>query len=299
MSALRKLVSIVYWLLDSEKSINDFRKNVPWIEGDKLVEEQSEKIMSPLVITAHVFYTEFLTQLIDALGQLPQETKVLATTPSKDIKRDLELYLQASGNPHIVRLTPNTGRNFGPLFVEFSKLLSKEESFIHVHSKKSLHSPEISQDWLMRNLDLFLSKEGIQRITQISESNPAVGLVSSNASDLIRGVNFRWGRSLKAAKEIVQRSYGFENLKWRGKLSFPAGGMFWVRTDAIKPLLELDWTYENFPAESFQRDGQTQHAIERLIGEVSISRGFQHVVYDSQQNKFHHPKLHKKHTRPT
>jgi lipopolysaccharide biosynthesis protein len=279
MGVLRKIVSLGYWLLDSEKSLSDFRKKAVWKVEDLIVETPSEKIMSPLVITAHVFYPDFVNQLIDALNQLPKETKVFATTPSQEIKRDLVNYLEAAGNPHDVRLTPNIGRNFGPLFVEFSKQLMKEESFIHVHSKKSLHSPEIAQDWLKRNTDLLLSKEGIQRISSLTESNPKVGLVYADASDLIWGLNFRWGRSRKIAKRFFAHLPGFERVRWSGRLSFPAGGMFWARTQAIRPLLEIDWSYEMFSKEQNQRDGELQHSQERILGELAYSLSFERAIY--------------------
>ena len=107
MSLVRKMVSIGYWLLDGEKSIADFRKKAVWNERDLIVENPTEKLLTPLVITAHVFYPEFTTQLIEHLKQLPRETKVLATTCSQEIKRELEDYLALAGNPHDVRLTPN------------------------------------------------------------------------------------------------------------------------------------------------------------------------------------------------
>jgi len=272
MSVLRKFVSLGYWLLDSEKSLSDFRKKAVWKEEDLIVETPTDKLMSPLVITAHVFYPEFATQLINYLKQLPKETKLFATTPSQEIKEDLESYLDTAGNSYDVRLTPNIGRNFGPLLVEFSKALLKEESFVHVHSKKSLHSPEIAEEWLSRNTELLLTREGIQRISSLKKSNSRIGLVYADASDLVWGMNFRWGRSRKTAMNKFANLPGFEKIKWSGKISFPAGGMFWAMTDAIRPILELDWSYEMFPTEENQMDGATHHVIERLVGEIVPTR---------------------------
>lgn len=286
MGVLRKLASLGYWLLDSEKSISDFKKQAVWKEEDQIVETPSNKIMSPLVITAHVFYPEFATQLIDALKQLPKRTKIYATTPSQEIKQVLESYLEAAGNPYDVRVTPNIGRNFGPLLVEFSKELLKEESFIHVHSKKSLHSPEISKNWLKRNTDMLLTRIGLQQISSIIEGDPKLGLVYVDASDLLRGINFRWGRSKKIAKSTFSYLPGFEEVRWTGRLAFPAGGMFWVRTDAVRPLLEVRWSYEMFPKEESQKDGEIQHAIERLVGELTTIRKFHVAVLLPTTNRF-------------
>jgi lipopolysaccharide biosynthesis protein len=282
MSLVRKIISLGYWILDSEKSLSDFKKEAAWTNEDLLSEIPSDKLISPLVITAHVFYPEFANDLIYFLKQLPIDTKVFATTPSQEIKQVLEAYLKTSGNPHDVRLTPNTGRNFGPLLVEFSKQLLIEESFIHVHSKKSLHTPEIGRDWLKRNTSLLVSRQGLQRITSLTERNPEIGIVYVDASDLFWGMNFRWGRSRRIARNIFGHLPGFEGVKWSGKLDFPAGGMFWLKTEAIRSLLQFDWNYGIFTPEKGERDGTLAHALERLFGEVALRQnlGYEGAVFD-------------------
>ena len=257
----------------------DFRKKPSWREENLVVETPLHTLMSPLVITAHVFYPEFATKLINSLKKLPQETKVYATTSSLEIKHKLIEYFETAGNPHDVRLTPNIGRNFGPLLNEFSKELLKEESFIHVHSKRSPHSPNFSKIWLKRNTDLLLTPRGVQRISSIIDSNINIGLVYADSTDLLRGINFRWGRSLNAGKNLLSHMTGFEGVKWSGRLSFPSGGMFWVKTVAITPLLEFPWEYEFFPEEIGQVDGALHHSLERVIGELVLARKWKHAVY--------------------
>jgi lipopolysaccharide biosynthesis protein len=286
LSLLRKVVSLGYWLLDTEKSLSDFRKNAPRKEEDIIVESPANKLMSPLVITAHVYYSDFAKQLIESLKQLPRDTKVYATTTSKVIKQNLEIYLEAAGHPHDVRITPNTGRNFAPLLVEFSKQLLTEKSFIHVHSKKSPHSPRIAGNWLKKSTDLLLTRSGLQRISSLCEENAEIGMVYADSSDLLWGMNFRWGRSKKISRKTFGHLSGFEGIKWSGRLAFPAGGMFWVKTDAIRPLLEIDWKYENFKPESHRRDGDLQHGVERMLGELTLSQGFHHAVKLTLLNQF-------------
>lgn len=271
--------TLVRWLFDSEKSIDDFRKKSQWVEDELIEELVQNPPTEPIAFTAHVFYEEFAAEVITALKSIQNISKVYISTPSSEVKAQLDEYLMRSGHEHDVRVTPNRGRNFGPLFVEFSKDLLKEKSFIHVHSKKSLHSPDFATDWLTRNTDLLLSESGIKRMRGLISADPKIGLVFVDASDLLYGTNFRWGRSLKIAKDTFADRNGFEYIKWSGRLSFPAGGMFWIKSEAIRPLLEIDWNYEMFPLEKGQGDGTMQHALERMIGQLPLSSGFKQAAY--------------------
>ncbi len=51
------------------------------------------------------------------------------------------------------------------------------------------------------------------------------------------------------------------------------GTMFWARTDAIAPLLDLDLGWNDYPAEPVPYDGTILHAIERLFPVVAQHRG--------------------------
>jgi lipopolysaccharide biosynthesis protein len=286
MTLFRKVGTFLSWILDSEKSLDDFRKKSNWSESQLIEELDRNAEAQQIALTAHVFYKEFASEFISALRSISQVSKVYISTPSEQIKEQLDSFLSSSRYQYDVRVTPNRGRNFGPLLVEFSKELLKEKSFIHVHSKKSLHSPDFAADWLSRNTKLLLSESGIQRIRALTQSDPQIGLAFVDASDLLYGTNFRWGRSLSIAQEIFAKSRGFEKIKWSGRLSFPAGGMFWVKTEAIRPLLEIEWSYEMFPVEEGQMDGTLQHAIERVIGQLPISNGFSQAAYIKSQDRF-------------
>jgi lipopolysaccharide biosynthesis protein len=75
-------------------------------------------------------------------------------------------------------------------------------------------------------------------------------------------------------------------VKWAGRLFFPVGGMFWVKTNAIRPMLECNWMYEMFSAESGQRDGTLQHAIERMFGQLCLSRDFEAASFEHLNSQF-------------
>jgi lipopolysaccharide biosynthesis protein len=60
--------------------------------------------------------------------------------------------------------------------------------------------------------------------------------------------------------------------------NFPLGTMFWARTAALKPLLELGLLWDDYPAEPVPGDGSLLHALERLLPFVVEKAGFRSLV---------------------
>ena len=54
----------------------------------------------------------------------------------------------------------------------------------------------------------------------------------------------------------------------------PYGDFFWVRSTAIKPLFNKNWTYDDLPDEPLPIDGTILHALERIIPFCVQSAGF-------------------------
>ena len=52
------------------------------------------------------------------------------------------------------------------------------------------------------------------------------------------------------------------------------GNCFWAKYDALKPLFELNWNYDDFPQEPMPADGTVSHALERIHGYVAASEGY-------------------------
>lgn len=241
----------------------------------------------PVVITLHIFHQDQVEFFVTALNQLPAKSLVLVTTPSLEIKQILDARLDKGRLECEVRICQNRGRNFGPLLVEFSDRLLTVESFIHVHSKVSSYaSDRRSREWVRRLTGLLLDVEKLRRVTELTQKYPRIGVVYSEVSDLFKGLAFRWGLSRFVLVPLLNRFGGFPRIAFRGAVDFPAGGMFWVRSEAIRPLLEAAWSYEDFPPELGQLEGTVQHGVERLIGALSSALGYQHLVHRFDDDVF-------------
>ena len=62
--------TLVRWLFDSEKSIDDFRKKSQWVEDELIKELVQNPPTEPIAFTAHVFYEEFAAEVITALKSM-------------------------------------------------------------------------------------------------------------------------------------------------------------------------------------------------------------------------------------
>lgn len=49
--------------------------------------------------------------------------------------------------------------------------------------------------------------------------------------------------------------------------------MFWGKTSIVRPILDLNLQFDDFPPEKGQLDGELQHALERMIVPVANAQG--------------------------
>lgn len=244
---------------------------------------------SPIVMVAHIYYQDFLPKFFASISAFPKNLIVFVSTSSVQIQAELIEYFLENHVLSQVRLVPNVGRNFAPLLVEFGKELLKFDHFIHVHSKKSVHSKaKVGRKWLTLQSDLLMDPKQVRRIVEIGKRHD-VDLVYPDVSGLVRRINMFWGQNSRFIRENKKMARFQTMIDQSEILHFPAGGMFWARTSALRGILEVDWKYDDFPDESGQIDGTMQHAIERLIGVFVMKTGSNLAIYSREKDQFFTP----------
>lgn len=284
-----KVITLLSYIFDSNKKISDFYRTA---DGKAFKEIEIDKIATyanlDLAVVAHVFYEDFIPVLFEKLKAFPMGQKVFISTPRLELAQVMLALSDRYKLASVIKVVPNRGRNFGPLLVEFSKELLQFRYFVHVHSKKSLHAgDEVSRSWAARNVDFLLDVNLIYSICAHLERSSKLGLAYVGVKDMLRTINFRWGINRHLIRRLSRKLGNPNYIRTSGLLNFPAGGMFVARTKSIEQLLSAKWGWDDFPPECGQLEGTTQHAIERLVGELSIANGYSHLVYNSISANFH------------
>ncbi|WP_462381122.1 rhamnan synthesis F family protein [Pseudomonas sp. Marseille-QA0892] len=220
----------------------------------------------------HLHYLDLLEEFIAWLKNITIPFALYVSVPDiKDCDKISVLLNRALPLVKVdVRSFPNRGRDIGPFLAGFGADLKKHKFIGHIHSKRSPHNPA-KRDWRTQLMTHLMGSKGVATANlRLLAENAHLGMIFpeyhwSLANQIAWGTNYPYCQALSARMNIdicVDRM-----------VPFPAGSMFFSRTEAILPLLNLSLTFNDFPEETAQVDGTLAHAVERLFGNVVLATG--------------------------
>lgn len=225
-----------------------------------------------IAVICHMFYPELAHEFQRYLKNIPFSFDLFITTDSDEKKSEIEQKFRhwALGRVEI-RIAQNRGRDIAPKLINCRDVYEKYEFFLHIHTKKSLHSRTLNgwRTYLLENL--LGSKDVVRSIFEAFRVDPKLGMIApQHLSQVSHFVG--WGLNFKNARTFAQ-SIGIQ-IGLNGRVDFPSGSMFWGRSAALKPLLDREISIYEFPIEGAQTDGTLGHIIERLYFFACESAGF-------------------------
>lgn len=219
----------------------------------------------------HVHYPDLLEAILERLerNQTPIDLLVSATTGRTYREASSQLATYRGGSVD-VREVPNRGRDIGPLLTEFAAAISARFDIIgHVHTKRStdLADSRTGEEWSRFLLENMLGGQArmADEILSRMAADPGVGMVFPDEPNIIG-----WTQNRSGAQELSDR-LGLGPIP--DNPVFPVGSMFWARVTALRPLLGLGLTWQDYPEEPVPYDGTLLHVIERLLPMVATSSG--------------------------
>ena len=225
-----------------------------------------------LAVVLHIFYDAMAVEFQRYLRHIPFAFDVYVSTDTEAKKDRITTAFKGWNLGKLdVRVTENKGRDIAPKLIGFKDVYDHYDYTLHIHTKGSAHD-DILATWRGHLLEnLIGSTDIVKSVFEVFQRNPDVGMIAAQHFEPCRHW-INWGDNFKTASAFAKRM-GFE-ISPTTALDFPSGSMFWARTSALKPLLELDLSFDDFPAERGQIDATPAHAIERLYYHVCEHAGF-------------------------
>lgn len=225
-----------------------------------------------IAVVCHLFYDDLAAIMRGYMDNVPFAMDVFISTDTDAKKRSIEHVFSDWQKGQVeVRIAPNRGRDIGPKFVTFRDVYSRYELVLILQGKKTVTST-IGDDWRdTLAYSLAGSPDIVRSIVDTFNRHPDIGIVMCQHFEGVRDClhwdgNFRFGQPLANRMGIP--------LTANHVLDFPSGSMFWARGAALKPLIDLNLSYDDFPPEKGQTIATNQHAIERLILYVAEHAGY-------------------------
>ena len=224
-----------------------------------------------IAAVCHLFHPEVAGEVLEHLRNIPFAADVYVSTDTTEKRAALEAVFSAwtQGSAE-VRVMPNRGRDIAPKLVGFRDVHERYGHVLHLHSKRSKHADFLApwRSYLYRTL--LGSPAVVRSVFEAFERLPQLGMVAPQHFEPVRRW-LDWSGNFGAARGLAE-PMGIE-LSPGAALDFPSGSMFWARTEALRPLLDLGLSFDDFPDEAGQVDGTPAHAIERLYFHVCERSG--------------------------
>lgn len=228
--------------------------------------EKNKKI----AIVIHVFYLDVFEEILKYIQSYSGlDYKLYISTVSDLLDEVLKLIYDVNVTDYEVVSVRNHGRDVLPFLGILPNVIAGGHDYlIKVHTKKSLHRGD-GDIWRSELFDGLLLESNINQMISIFQEDKSVGIIAPDSH--IVPMNYYWGSNSRAV-ELLCEKIGFD-IKKLSQMTFVAGTMFAARVEALKPILHLRLTEDDFDPELGQVDGTLAHAIERFLSVICSYSG--------------------------
>lgn len=227
----------------------------------------------PIAVFLHLYHEHLAPEFQRYLQNIPCAFDLFITTDSPAKATIITRHFTGWSRGEVdVKVTPNRGRDIAPKLLGFREAYDRYPLVLHLHSKISNHASALA-NWRGLLLETLIgSPEIVTSVLDAFARRSDIGMIAPQHFEAVRHW-INWGGNFKAAEALAQRM-GAQGMSMDKPLDFPSGSMFWARSAALKPLLDLNLGFDDFDDEKGQIDGTIAHAIERLYFHICERAGF-------------------------
>ncbi len=236
-----------------------------------------------VAVIAHVFYIDMLDEFCEVAANVPCDFDFLITTSSEENRRQIVERLasfETGGRKEVRVVEQNRGRDMASLFITFRDLMTNGEYAwaLRLHSKRTpqvaWHIGRSFKRHLIHNL--IPSRNFVSRLFDLLEKPEYadVGVVVPPVIQIAFGtLGHSWFNNKRGVEELARDMDIDVPLDEHTPVA-PYGTMYWFRPDALRPIFEREWQWEEYNAEPNHVDGGLAHIQERLICYCAQHQGY-------------------------
>lgn len=248
----------------------DSRLGHAWLEATRAALQPEPAADTRPCAVIHVWYPELLDELVAALHASGIDWRVVITTAyeRETAVRQRAASLQLNAE---IEVFENRGRDILPFLHVASRLLDERADIVlKLHTKRTVHRVD-GENWRRELFGRLLAPTRAAPLLDALSRDPLLGIAGPEGHmPLLR----EFPGSNSKLLEYFSLRIGITPPRYSEEECFTAGSMFWVRLEALRPLLDAHLGIWEFDEESGQIDGTAAHAIERLFALVSMQAGY-------------------------
>lgn len=229
------------------------------IYSSKRTFKKIENLKSKLSIAVllHVYHEDVVDECLDRIDCIPFGFKLFVTTPLEQNNAAVIRLKQRYPNAEVLYFQ-NAGRDIGP-FIRSWSTLKKYDICCKVHTKKGVSDYIEAWKQLCFN-GILQSSRQVEGIVRAFENDKTLALAGA---ELLYGSLEALGGNNKDNIKNILREFQL-TASHNSRNGFFMGTMFWFRTKSFNFISKLSGM--KFAAESGQKDGMVEHALERIFG---------------------------------
>lgn len=243
----------------------DARLGYAYLEATRQALKQAAASNTPIArslpcVVVHAWYPDVLEEITRALNDSGIDWEIVVTTSAAQADAVRDVLGRCKMLSRLV-IFENRGRDILPFLQVANQLVdSGHDVVLKLHTKRSPHRQD-GDAWRKDLIGKLVSGHRAKTILSAFDRRPELGMVGPEGH--ILALSEHLGANARSIDYLVSRTgIGMPDVE---KDNFVSGSMFWVRLQALRPLLDAHLGDFEFETENGQIDGTLAHAVERLV----------------------------------
>lgn len=232
-----------------------------------------------IAVCAHVYYPDVLAEILERSRNIPAAYDMFITTASAENKTIIEARCAEAGISADVRVVQqNRGRDMSSFFIDLKDVVVNGgyDLICRLHSKRSPQvNPSIGMYFKHYIFDAVLASPAYtSHLLDFLVTHPHVGMAFA---PMIHTGYPTMGHAWFDNRAIFARIMKELECEAPPEPYSPIaayGTVYWFRPDALRPLFEDRYGYEDYNPEPNHLDGGLAHGQERVMTYVAQARGY-------------------------